>query len=109
MPVQGGDPLTATHHSLLVKTAPVQRSPSVPSDPGRAEDAALVVEADALGAKQAPLLVEGDALVVARPLALEAAEGHAGGDDAVTGHRGGEGVAAKGVADGAGRRAQVCG
>jgi hypothetical protein len=65
------------------------------------------VEAHALAAQQGSLLVQGDALAVARPLALEAAEGAAGGDDAVAGDLGRERVPAQGVADGARRRLEL--
>lgn len=66
-----------------------------------------VVEPDPFAPQQKPLLVQRDALSVARPLALEPAQGASRGDDAVAGHLGSERVAAESVADGARRRAQV--
>ena len=61
----------------------------------------VVLEVDAFGGEEAELFGEGGAGF----FALEAAGREVGGDDAVAGDFGGEGVGAEGLADGAGRAA----
>jgi hypothetical protein len=58
----------------------------------------VVLEVDTFGGEEAQLFGEGGAGL----FALEAAGSEVGGDDAVAGDFGGEGVGAEGLADGAG-------
>ncbi|KAG7145008.1 hypothetical protein HYQ46_006241 [Verticillium longisporum] len=75
----------------------------------RPQNSAGIVNLDPFPPQQHPLLVKRDALAVARPPPFKAAELAARRHNAVARDLGREGVAAQRVADGAGRRAEMCG